>query len=78
MRLLLFAHLKDAAGSSELNLPCDDVDAGGLWRMLVEARPALAPFRASVRLAKNSEYAARDTRFYDKDEVALIPPVSGG
>lgn len=78
MNILFFAHLKDAAGGSELRLSCSDVDADGLWRALIEARPALAPFRNSVRLAKNSEYAAPDARFFETDEVALIPPVSGG
>jgi molybdopterin converting factor small subunit len=78
MRILFFAHLQDAGGGAEMHLPGDDVDADGLWQLLIAARPALAPFRASVRLAKNSAYAAPDTRFYETDEVALIPPVSGG
>ena len=34
--------------------------------------------RANTRLARNWEYTDRETRFTDGDEVALIPPVSGG
>jgi molybdopterin converting factor subunit 1 len=78
MRILLFAHLKDAAGCAQFELNCGDVDAEGLWRKLMDVHPGLAHFRHSVRLAKNSEYVAADARFTDADEVALIPPVSGG
>ena len=78
MRILLFAHLKNAVGRTELDFPWDDLDADSLWRKLTEVYPELARFRPAVRLARNSEYAKPGTRFYRSDEVALIPPVSGG
>jgi len=79
MRVLLFAHLKDAAGRAELELKIgESLDADGLWRKLIGEEPKLEPFRKSVRLARNREYAAPETRFDDADEGALIPPVSGG
>jgi molybdopterin converting factor small subunit len=78
MRILFFAHLKDVTRCAEIILPGGDMDADGLWQKLIEAHPRLRQFRASVRLAKNSEYVGRDARFIDTDEVALIPPVSGG
>lgn len=78
MRILFFAQLKDITHCGEMNLPGGDVDPDGLWRKLIEAHPGLEQFRASVRLAKNAEYVGRDARFTDADEVALIPPVSGG
>ncbi len=78
MRILFFAHLRDAAGCAETQLSGNDLDADALWQLIITAKPALAPFRASVRLAKNSEYVSPGTRFYETDEVALIPPVSGG
>lgn len=78
MRILFFAHLKDVTCCAEMNLPCGDVDADALWRKLLTVHPELERFRGSVRLAKNSEYVGRDARFGDADEVALIPPVSGG
>jgi molybdopterin synthase catalytic subunit len=40
--------------------------------------PVLAPGRASVRFAVNGEWAAPDVALADGDEVAMIPPVSGG
>jgi molybdopterin converting factor small subunit len=69
MRVLLFAHLKDATGAAELEISISEsLDADGLWRKL----------RTTTRLARNGEYAGAQTRFTDADEVALIPPVSGG
>lgn len=78
MRLLFFAHLKNVTGCREIELSCGGVDADGLWHKLTEAHPGLAPYRGSVRLARNSEYVGHDALFTDADEVALIPPVSGG
>jgi len=78
MHLLFFAHLKDVTRCAEMNLLCGDVDADGLWSKLTAAHPGIERFRGSVRLAKNSEYVGQDARFTDADEVALIPPVSGG
>jgi molybdopterin converting factor small subunit len=45
---------------------------------LLRKFPALAAHRASVRLASNLEYADPQMLFNPDDEVALIPPVSGG
>lgn len=78
MRILFFAQLKHLTRCGEFNLPCGDLDADGLWTKLIETYPQLNPMRASVRLARNAEYVGSDARFADTDEVALIPPVSGG
>lgn len=78
MRILFFAHLKDVTRCAELNLSCGDVDADGLWLKIIAAHPGIERFRGWVRLAKNSEFVGPDARFTDADEVALIPPVSGG
>lgn len=78
MRVLFFAHLKDVVGQAQVDLATGEVDSDGLWRKLIARHPALERFRGSVRLARNSEYVGRDATFTDLDEVALIPPVSGG
>jgi molybdopterin synthase sulfur carrier subunit len=79
MRVLFFAQLKDATkcDSIELHL-LSPVNIEQFWAQLLKQFPALANHRKSVRLACNSEYAAPDTQFLNTDEVALIPPVSGG
>ena len=78
MRILLFAHLKDVVGQAQIELVTGEVDSDGLWRQLLAVCPTLERFRGSVRLARNAEYVSQDATFRDADEVALIPPVSGG
>jgi molybdopterin synthase catalytic subunit len=48
------------------------------WAALVERFPVLAPGRPAVRFAVNGSYAPAATGLGDGDEVAMIPPVSGG
>jgi molybdopterin converting factor small subunit len=78
MRLLFCAHLKEVTGRAEIQLSLGEVDSNGLWRHLLAVQPGLAPLRGNIRLARNWEFAGPNTRFGDADEVALIPPVSGG
>lgn len=79
MKVLYFAHLKSATGcgEEEVLLP-SECDAAGVWGALLGRHPLLAPWRSIARLARNGEYAGPTARFSDADEVALIPPVSGG
>ena len=78
MRVLLFAGLAEAVGSRELLLPgtLPAATAGELESALRQRYPALA--RALFRVAVNREYAAAGRTLLDGDEIALIPPVSGG
>ncbi|MFO1488018.1 MAG: MoaD/ThiS family protein [Verrucomicrobiota bacterium] len=79
MRVLLFSQARDAVGAAELSLPLSEpASADELWTQLLKAEPRLARLRPITRLARNGEYADAQTRFHDADEVALIPPVSGG
>ena len=77
MRVLFFAQLKDATGCDSVELaPLPNAEQ--LWSELLKQFPKLAAHRANVRLARNWEYATPDTEFANSDEIALIPPVSGG
>lgn len=79
MRILFFSQLKDATGcdSTELKV-ASPLSAEQFWEELLKQFPKLAAHRKSVRLARNRVYSAANERFLDGDEVALIPPVSGG
>jgi molybdopterin synthase catalytic subunit/molybdopterin converting factor small subunit len=68
----LFAGLRERAGWSEREL--DGVDrVGGVWPAL-----GLGNEPEGLLYAVNKEYADREHPLADGDEVALIPPVSGG
>jgi molybdopterin converting factor subunit 1 len=79
VRVRLFARLRDLAGASELardvNAPAD---VKTVWRDLVREFPALEPYTSSISGAVNAEYARMDAPVADGDEVAFLPPVSGG
>jgi molybdopterin synthase catalytic subunit/molybdopterin synthase sulfur carrier subunit len=78
MRILFFAHLKNVTACAEMDLATEGLNTEQLWGRLIQIHPGLAGFRGSVRLARNSEYVGPDAWFGAGDEVALIPPVSGG
>jgi molybdopterin converting factor subunit 1 len=78
MRILFFAHLTQATHCREVEMTITDLDMEGFWQIVTAKFPELATFRSSVRLARNGEYVGREAGFTDGDEVALIPPVSGG
>jgi molybdopterin synthase catalytic subunit/molybdopterin synthase sulfur carrier subunit len=79
MRVLFFAHLQDATGCAVTDLASPSpLNHEQLWAVLLERFPGLLAHRGNIRLARNWEYADAETRFGDNDEVALIPPVSGG
>jgi molybdopterin synthase catalytic subunit len=79
IRVRLFAMQREAAGTRELRL---EVPLGAsvedAWAAVVTTVPALAPGRASLRFAVNGSYVDADTPLADGDELACIPPVSGG
>lgn len=78
MRILFFAQTRAATGLAEAVLEEDGVDADALWSLLIERWPGLQASRGQTRLARNGTYAGPGEVFRADDEVALIPPVSGG
>jgi len=75
----LFARLRDLAGAGTLSR---DVPAGAtvdaVWQGLAREFPAMATSRASLAAAVNAEFATFATPVTDGDEIAFLPPVSGG
>lgn len=79
MRILYFAQARRAAGISAEEFPAaKPLAAADLWTELLRRHPDLAPLRPATRLARNGEFAPDHATFHPGDEVALIPPVSGG
>ncbi|MDA5109720.1 molybdenum cofactor biosynthesis protein [Brevibacillus thermoruber] len=79
IRVLLFAGLAERAGEREIRV---SVAEGALVRDLLQAvgeqYPALAPLLGGCFVSVNQEYAVPDKALAPGDEVAILPPVSGG
>lgn len=79
VRVLAFAGARDVIGAGEVSFEIDAPEPARAFLDRVIARfPALAPYRAALRLAVNGAYAGWDEPVRPGDEVALIPPVAGG
>jgi molybdopterin converting factor small subunit len=78
VRVLLFAGLRERAGTGEVELT--DVDAGSDVAALLERLADRWPFlrEAPLAIACNQAIVERSRRLEDGDELALLPPVSGG
>ena len=75
----LFARLRDIAGASELNRQVPPgATIGTVWRELAGEFPDLAPYERSISSAVNFDYARMDRAVAEGDEIAFLPPVSGG
>lgn len=79
VKVLFWASLRDCTGVSEAELILPEgARESTFWSCLLSGYPALGPYRSFCRIAVNSVYAGEEWEFHDGDEVALIPPVSGG
>jgi molybdopterin synthase catalytic subunit len=79
VRIRLFAIQRELAGTREHAIELEDgATVADAWDALVADFPSLTPGRGSVRFARNGAYADPTTVLVDGDEVAMIPPVSGG
>lgn len=76
--VLLFGITRDLTGQSAVSVPLGEgANVGDLLSQLHQDYPALAGIR-SLLVAVNGEYAEANLTLRQNDEVALIPPVSGG
>jgi molybdopterin converting factor subunit 1 len=79
VRVLFFGRLKDVVGHSEDFLEIAEASTiEQLFAPYVTRHPELAKYRSSLVASRNQEFAAWDTPLRSGDEVAFLPPVSGG
>jgi len=79
VKVLFFGRIKEIVGRSEDSV---DIAAGApiesLFGRYAAAHPALAGFRSSLIASRNQEFTAWSTPLAADDEIAFLPPVSGG
>ena len=75
----LFARLREIAGAADLRreLP-EGATARTAWDAIAAEFPGLADHARTISCAVNEDYARLTTALSDGDEVAFLPPVSGG
>ena len=79
IKILLFAALREAVGKNELTLEvAPHVTPTEVWNRLVTDHPELKDYDNTVMVAVNQEYAQPWVELKAGDEVAFIPPISGG
>lgn len=79
LRVLLLGPLRLALKTDACSIP---FPPGGsqqaFWLSLLELFPGLSMNRASIRLVRNHQFLLPEDKLEPGDEVALVPPVSGG
>ena len=79
IKLLLFAHLKEIVGTSELHLEFDGECTGNdVMAKLESLHPEVAPQKKHLKMSVNGTYTDLSTAIPPDSEVAVFPPVSGG
>ena len=79
IRVRVFAGLREVMGTDdvEVDLP-QGTTVEGLWAHLLAEDEKLAPFSGSIKFAINHDFVSKETKLEPDDEVAFLPPVSGG
>lgn len=79
VKVKFFAIARDLVGKDEmlLSLP-EHASTMTVMNKLVEQFPKFQDWKPYIRIAVNYEYVPHDYQLKDNDEVAVIPPVSGG
>jgi molybdopterin converting factor subunit 1 len=78
-KVRFFARLAEVAGTRETEVELGEgLSVGDAFRLLCQRFPELADHGDSLMYAVNTEYVSPDHLLQDGDELALIPPVSGG
>jgi molybdopterin converting factor subunit 1 len=79
VNIRLFARLRDIVGTGELERQlADGATVRTVWDTLTSEFPTLTDYETSISTAVNADYSRMTTPVDDGDEVAFLPPVSGG
>lgn len=75
----LFARLRELAGRDTWTIEAaPGATVAEAWRAVTAAHPDLTPFGRAISCAVNANFARMSSPLQDGDDVAFLPPVSGG
>ena len=79
VNIRLFARLRDLAGTGELvrDVP-ESATVQAVWAVLTAEMPELQVYERAMSVAVNADYSRMSAAVNEGDEVAFMPPVSGG
>ncbi len=79
LQVLLFATYREIVGASDVAWTADPgTTVEGFLDAFLRRHPRLGPYRKTMSVAVNQTFAEPTAVLQDGDEVALLPPVSGG
>ena len=79
VNLLFFGLIKELLGRAQDSIEiADSSSIEDLFQQVAARNPELQKFRSSVVASRNQEFASWNTPIRAGDEVAFLPPVSGG
>lgn len=79
IKVKFFASYREAVGKEEIEADIEEnTDVNGLLEVLKKKHPEIGTLSETLIVSVNKEYATYDTILRNGDEVALLPPVSGG
>ena len=79
VKVLFFGRLRELVGRAEDSIEfADTATIEQLFALYVARNPELAKYCSSLVASRNQEFAAWDTSLHSGDEIAFLPPVSGG
>ena len=79
VKVRFFAIARQTVGEREVEIELKEgATVQDLWDVLLRRFPRLNPMSGSLKLAVNWDYVQPEAVLRDGDEVAVIPPVSGG
>lgn len=78
LRIAVFAGMAEKVGSRAVELPWSGGTVAEARSLVAERHPTAAPLLARSTFAVGSRYVADDDPLEAGDDVAIIPPVSGG
>ena len=75
----LFARLRELAGRESWELDvAPDATVSDAWAAVTSEHPPLAPFDRAISCAVNANFSRMSQPLHEDDDVAFLPPVSGG